>query len=175
MKIEPVRKIIENVTAQYGSVILLLGTRKGESASRTGRMQKREYNSRGLNPHHEIPNALVLSPIREWSTEQVWEYLMIHNPPPWGIRHDAMMELYRNANSGECPVITDLETPIPGRIALRVQKGSESKIILDETGAEKLLGFGDMIVKVDSSEAIRAHGAYISEDDINHCISNLKR
>ena len=68
-----------------------------------------------------------------------------------------------------------LRSNIPGRIALRVQKGSESKIILDETGAEKLLGFGDMIVKVDSSEAIRTHGAYISEDDISHCISNLKR
>ena len=66
-----------------------------------------------------------------------------------------------------------LRSNIPGRIALRVQKSSESKIILDETGAEKLLGFGDMIVKAVSAEAVRAHGAYISEDDISHCLSSL--
>ncbi len=111
MKIKPVRKIIDDVTAQHGSVILLLGTRKDESASRSRRIQNREYSARGLNPHHEIPNALVLQPIKDWSTQQVWEYLMINNPSPWGVNHDTMMELYRNANSGECPVITDLETP----------------------------------------------------------------
>ena len=41
-----------------------------------------------------------------------------------------------------------LRSNIPSRIALKVQKGSDSKIILDETGAEKLLGKGDMLVKL---------------------------
>lgn len=59
-----------------------------------------------------------------------------------------------------------LRSNIPGRIALRVQKSSESKIILDEVGAEKLLGAGDMLVKVGSSAATRVHGAYINADDI---------
>ncbi len=40
-----------------------------------------------------------------------------------------------------------LRSNIPGRIALRVQKAVESRIILDEIGAEKLLGKGDMLVK----------------------------
>lgn len=59
-----------------------------------------------------------------------------------------------------------LRSNIPGRIALRVQKSSESKIILDETGAEKLLGVGDMLVKVSNIPVTRVHGAYITSDDI---------
>ncbi len=59
-----------------------------------------------------------------------------------------------------------LRSNIPGRIALRVQKSSESKIILDETGAEKLLGAGDMLVKIASNAVTRVHGAYITTDDI---------
>lgn len=67
-----------------------------------------------------------------------------------------------------------LRANIPGRIALRVQKGSESRIILDETGAEKLLGSGDMLVKVGTNRPVRIHGAYISQDDIKRSIRSAK-
>jgi DNA sulfur modification protein DndC len=60
MKIKPVQTAIENVITQYGSVILLLGTRMGESSQRSQSMSKRELSSRKLNPHSEMPNALVL-------------------------------------------------------------------------------------------------------------------
>ncbi len=68
-----------------------------------------------------------------------------------------------------------LRTNIPSRIALRVQKNTESRIILDESGAEQLLGSGDMLVKIPqvSTTAIRVHGAYISQDDIKLCLRNL--
>ncbi len=66
-----------------------------------------------------------------------------------------------------------LRTNIPGRIALRVQKSSESRIILDEIGAEKLLGAGDMLVKVGSTGLSRIHGAYINQDDIQRCLRYL--
>lgn len=42
----------------------------------------------------------------------------------------------------------NLRSNIPSRIALKVQKASEAKIILDESGAEKLLGSGDMLIKL---------------------------
>lgn len=111
MKIKPVRKVVDSIVAEYGSVILLLGTRIAESANRSRQMQGRSYSSRGLNPHHDIPNALVLQPISQWTTDQVWEYLFSNNPPPWNGSHDEMLRLYRKANNGECPVITDLDTP----------------------------------------------------------------
>jgi len=114
MKINPTRDVIERITKDAGSVLLLLGTRFDESTHRGQGMKARESNSRGLNPHHQIPDALVLSPIADWTSDQVWEYLFTNNPPPWGGSHDAMMALYRQANSGECPLVMDLNTPSCG-------------------------------------------------------------
>lgn len=114
MKIKPVQTAIENVIAEFGSVILLLGTRTSESSQRSYTMGKRELSSRKLNPHHEIANALVLAPISDWSSDDVWEYLFTNNPPPWGGSHDFMLDLYRQANGGECPVVMDLNTPSCG-------------------------------------------------------------
>ena len=114
LKIKPIRLVIDNITAKHGSVILLLGSRKAESNNRSRSIDSREYNSRGLNPHHEIPNALVMQPIVNWTTDEVWEYLFKNNPAPWKISHDRMLDLYRQANSGECPVVTDLNTPACG-------------------------------------------------------------
>lgn len=114
MKIKPVQTAIENVIAEYGSVILLLGSRSTESSQRSHSMGKRELSSRKLNAHGEIPNALVLSPIADWTSDDVWEYLFTNNPPPWGGSHDFMLDLYRQANGGECPVVMDLNTPSCG-------------------------------------------------------------
>ncbi|GAB6140386.1 hypothetical protein JCM14076_11150 [Methylosoma difficile] len=98
MKIKPMQTAIENVIKQYGSVILLLGTRMGESIQRSQTMSKRELSSRKLNPHTEMANALVMSPIADWSSDEVWEYLFTNNPPPWGGSHDFMLNLYRQVN-----------------------------------------------------------------------------
>lgn len=113
MKIKPSRRQIDEITRQHGSVILLLGTRFSESAQRGRTMHAREINSRGLNPHHEIPNALVATPIADWTTDEVWEYLTTHNCP-WGGNHDYLVSLYRQANGGECPIVFDLNTPSCG-------------------------------------------------------------
>jgi DNA sulfur modification protein DndC len=114
MKIRPARKIIEKIAKEHGSVILLLGTRLDESLARKNRMESREYNQKGLNPHHEIPNALVASPIADWTTDQIWEFLRIKNPPPWGGSHDDLRNLYSQATGGECHFILDLLTPSCG-------------------------------------------------------------
>lgn len=69
-----------------------------------------------------------------------------------------------------------LRSNIPSRIALTVQKSAESRIILDEVGAEKLLGRGDMLLKLIGQPAIRAHGVMIGPDDIAQGIAYaLKR
>lgn len=113
MKIKPSRRAIEQISQQHGSVILLLGTRIDESVSRGNAINARETNARGLNPHNEIPNALVATPIVDWSTDDVWDYLYSNNPP-WGGDHSFMLSLYRQANGGECPLILDLNTPSCG-------------------------------------------------------------
>ena len=114
MKIKPSRAKIEEISRVHGSVILLLGSRRKESGNRSRSMEARVRNDRGLNPHHEIPNAYVLTPIADWEDDDVWEYLFESNPPPWGYPHDEMLQLYRQANGGECPVVFDLNTPSCG-------------------------------------------------------------
>ena len=64
-----------------------------------------------------------------------------------------------------------IRSNIPARIALTVQKASESQIILDESGAEDLLGRGDMIVKLAGSPLIRAHGYYLTPVDVENIIA----
>lgn len=115
MKIKPVRATIQWIADHFGqgSVILLLGSRRAESSHRGQRMEGRLTSSRGLNPHREIANALVLAPIAHWTNDQVWEYLTLHRPP-WGGTHREMMQLYRDANAGECPVVMDSDTPTCG-------------------------------------------------------------
>lgn len=59
-----------------------------------------------------------------------------------------------------------LRSNIPSRIALAVQKSSESRIILDEVGAESLLMRGDMLVRFAGRQTTRAHGCHVSPADI---------
>lgn len=114
MKIKPSRRAIDEITAEHGSVILLLGSRTAESSQRKRGMESRLKNIRDLNAHHEIPNAFVLAPIASWTDDEVWEFLYKNNPPPWNRSHDQMIGLYRQAVGGECPVVVDLSTPSCG-------------------------------------------------------------
>lgn len=59
-----------------------------------------------------------------------------------------------------------LRSNIPSRIALTVQKASESRIILDDGGAEDLLGKGDMLVKFAGQQMVRVHGGRVTPADI---------
>jgi S-DNA-T family DNA segregation ATPase FtsK/SpoIIIE len=59
-----------------------------------------------------------------------------------------------------------LRSNVPSRIALTVQKATESRIILDEAGAEALLMKGDMLVKMSGDTVRRAHGCRVELADI---------
>lgn len=63
-----------------------------------------------------------------------------------------------------------LRANIPSRIALTVQKATDSRIILDEGGAEKLLMRGDMLVKLAGRDTVRAHGARVDQADIRAAV-----
>jgi len=68
-----------------------------------------------------------------------------------------------------------LRSNVPGRIALSVRTGAESRIILDETGAEKLLGAGDMLLRPQAGAGTRrAHGVRVGSDDIRLCLQRFR-
>ena len=66
-------------------------------------------------------------------------------------------------------VITGLiKSNLPARIAFQVTNRNDSRVVLDEMGAEKLLGNGDMLFLVPgTSHLVRAQGTYASDDDVN--------
>lgn len=68
-----------------------------------------------------------------------------------------------------------IRSNIPGRIALTVQKGTESTIILDETGAENLLGAGDMLIRLPGAAPKRAHGVLLGMDSVNQILAAIIR
>ncbi len=76
----------------------------------------------------------------------------------------------------EVNVITGLiKANVPSRIALRVPTGIDSRTILDTTGAEKLLGQGDMLAVVGGdSQAERLQSAFITEDEVKSVVKYLK-
>ena len=59
-----------------------------------------------------------------------------------------------------------LRTNCPARIALRVSRASESKIVMDEEGAERLQGAGDMIFRGGNGTSVRAHAYHIRPEDV---------
>lgn len=74
-------------------------------------------------------------------------------------------------------VITGLiKANIPCRIAFNVSSMVDSRVILDQPGAEKLLGKGDMLyVPPDASKPQRIQGVYVSDTEIRNLIAFLKR
>lgn len=74
-------------------------------------------------------------------------------------------------------VITGLiRANFPARIAFKVASRINSQIILDETGAESLLGNGDMLFLLPgTSQLLRAQGVFIRDEEINKVIDHLVR
>jgi S-DNA-T family DNA segregation ATPase FtsK/SpoIIIE len=73
-------------------------------------------------------------------------------------------------------VITGLiKGNIPSRLALTVASGVDSRTILDGVGAEKLLGYGDMLfMPVGQAKPLRVQGCYVSNQEIERVIDFLK-
>ena len=73
-------------------------------------------------------------------------------------------------------VITGLiKANIPARIAFQVSAKVDSRTILDQMGAENLLGNGDMLyIAPASSTPVRVHGAFVSDEEVNRVSSDLQ-
>ena len=68
-----------------------------------------------------------------------------------------------------------IKANVPSRIAFAVSSGTDSRTILDENGAEKLLGRGDMLFKpIDENHPVRLQGSFISDDDVERIVGFIK-
>lgn len=67
-----------------------------------------------------------------------------------------------------------IKANIPGRIAFRVSSSFDSKTILDEVGAEKLLGYGDMLYRSSAREPIRIQGCFVTDKDVEQTAQYIR-
>ena len=109
LKIQPTSRYILDNVSQHGAAIVVLGVRRDESQSRQKSIDKhRNLENSNLTPHTGLPGAFVYRPIVDLTIDDVWETLGQYHPP-WGGSHKDLIQLYRDAEGGECPVVLSQE------------------------------------------------------------------
>ncbi len=109
LKIQPTSTYILNNVSKHGAAIVVLGVRKDESNSRRNSINKfQNMENSNLTPHAELFGAYIYRPIVDLTLDDVWEILGQY-PPPWGGTHKDLIQLYRDAGGGECPVVLSKE------------------------------------------------------------------
>jgi DNA segregation ATPase FtsK/SpoIIIE, S-DNA-T family len=68
-----------------------------------------------------------------------------------------------------------LKANIPGRIAFKTANAVDSRVVLDETGAEDLIGRGDMLMRGKNGQIVRAQGAVIRDPDIATLVDKAEK
>lgn len=103
-------KMQQIIDASNNEVVILLGVRKAESSARKARIEGREIIGKLMNRHEVIEGAFVYNPIVDLTTEDVWNYLLVHNSgyTPWEYNNTNLFQLYGEADS-ECPFATELK------------------------------------------------------------------
>ena len=105
LKIQPTSGYIKQQVSASGAAIVVLGVRRDESQSRQRAIDRRK-NVRGenLSEHERLPGAYIFRPIIDLGVEDVWEILGT-TFAPWGGDHSSLIQLYRDSEGGECPVV----------------------------------------------------------------------
>lgn len=115
LKISPANKFIVDKAAEFGEVIVVLGSRIQESATRAQVINFHKQEAKKIHAetilakHSTLPNAWCYTPIENFSTQDVWNYLL-QVPSPWGNNNHDLITLYKNAQAGECPLVVDKNT-----------------------------------------------------------------
>ena len=167
MKIQPTTGFITDTISKNGEIMLLLGARKSESSTRGQVMSNRNEQRSYISRHNEIPNAMVFTPIEDWNADDVWTYI-ISSSPPWGGDNKELVTMYRNAQSGECPLVIDKSTPSCGGgrfgcwTCTVVQRDRSMEAMIDngEDWMQPMLDFRDWLVTTQEPEnkyKIREH------------------
>jgi len=152
LKIDPANRFILEKVAEHGEVVMVLGVRRAESATRAQVMSLHRIKGSQLSRHTTLPNAFVYTPIEDFEVQDVWTYLL-QVPSPWGNNNRDLVTLYRNAQAGECPLVVDKSTPSCGNsrfgcwVCTVVTKDSSMEAMI-ENGAEwlePLLKYRDLL------------------------------
>ncbi|KMJ46474.1 hypothetical protein AB204_03425 [Xenorhabdus khoisanae] len=164
MKINPVSDFIRNKVSQFDEVIVVLGSRSSESASRAQVIAKHKIDGSRLARHTTLANAFIYTPIDTWDVEDVWKLLrgayryasddIEEWESPWGGNNRPLWTLYMDSsNQGECPLVIDDSTPSCGNsrfgcwtcTVVTKDKAMESLVQNGEDWMLPLLKFRDLL------------------------------
>lgn len=136
-----------------------------------------EYNA-SQPEYKQIPLSLIVVIVDELA-----DLMMVASKEV----EDAIIRLGQKARAAGIHMILATQRPsvdvisglikanVPSRIAFAVSSGTDSRTILDENGAEKLLGRGDMLFKpIDENHPVRLQGSFISDEDVERIVTFVK-
>ncbi|HEU7158839.1 TPA: DNA translocase FtsK [Streptococcus pneumoniae] len=135
-----------------------------------------EFNSQ--SEYKQIPLPFIVVIVDEWA-----DLMMVASKEV----EDAIIRLGQKARAAGIHMILATQRPsvdvisglikanVPSRVAFAVSSGTDSRTILDENGAEKLLGRGDMLFKpINENHPVRLQGSFISDDDVERIVNFIK-
>lgn len=162
LKIDPANAFIKNRVAEYGEVVMVLGVRSSESATRAQVMSLHKIDGTALSRHSTLPGAFVFTPIETFSVDDVWAFLL-QNQSPWGSDNRDLLAMYRNAQAGECPLVVDRQTESCGNsrfgcwvcTVVTKDKAMEALVENGEEWLEPLLDLRDELAETQNPERKR--------------------
>ena len=110
LKIKSANKFIEDRVSEHGEVVMVLGSRKAESSTRAQVINSHRIRGSYLSHHSTLPQAFIYAPLRDFTTEDVWNYLLQNVSNQWGGSNRDLLAMYRDANAAECPLVIDTST-----------------------------------------------------------------
>lgn len=113
LKVSNADRFIREQVSRYGEAVAVLGTRKDESGSRGQLMNMYEIEGSRLSRHSKLAQTYVYTPLRDFTAQDVWNYLLQHKSP-WGASNRDLLAMYKSANAAECPLVVDSSTPSCG-------------------------------------------------------------
>lgn len=135
-----------------------------------------DFNTQSETKHIPLPLLVVI-------VDELADLMMVASKEV----EDAIIRLGQKARAAGIHMILATQRPsvdvisglikanVPSRIAFAVSSGTDSRTILDENGAEKLLGRGDMLFKpIDENHPVRLQGSFISDDDVERIVGFIK-
>jgi DNA sulfur modification protein DndC len=163
MKIDPVSEFIKSTVSRYDEVIVVLGSRSQESASRAQVIAKHKIDGSRLARHTTLANAFIYTPIDTWSVDDVWKILRLchletQETPygikniwkdiyelewenPWGSKNLTLWNLYKDSSGqGECPMVIDETTPSCGNSRFGCWTCT---VVTKDRAMESLIGNGE--------------------------------
>ena len=160
LKIQPANRFIEEKVDRYGEIVLVLGVRRAESATRAQVMSLYRKPGELVSRHSTLRSAWVYAPIELFSTDDVWTYLLSVESP-WGADNRQLLTMYRNAQAGECPLVVDTTTPSCGNsrfgcwtcTVVERDKSMEALIDSGDSWMEPLLELRDWLARTRDPES----------------------